>query len=459
MTYEEQANRIKALEKENQALREKIAELERRLGLNSKNSSKPPSTDGLKKEKRTKSLRKSSGKKSGGQKGHQGYTLEMVNQPEKIIRHEPLNQYCQCGCNLTGVEEERVIKRQVFDLPVLKMEVTEHQVVVKKCPNCHQRHQGEFPEKVKAPVQYGEKTRALSAYLHNQHFIPEQRLSELLSDVFGCQMSNKTIANINGELAHKSEPTVEKIRGKVLRDDVKHADETGMRIKGKTHWLHSLSTEKLTWYRVSETRKDNEPLLSIEGTVVHDHWKPYYQLDGVKHSLCNAHHLRELKAISEIEGESWAKSLTNLLLLGNQYKQRYEGQIPHEVKLRLRRIYDSIVARGIEYHQSLPPLAQKSQRGRKKRRVGHNLLLRLRDYANDTLRFLDSPDIPFTNNQAERDIRMMKCRQKISGGFRSWQGAENFATIRSLISTARKQGRNILEVLIQVLNGDVLVFS
>ncbi len=459
MTYEEQAKKIEALLQENQALREKIAELERRLGLNSKNSSKPPSTDGLKKEKRTKSLREASGKKSGGQKGNQGYTLLRVNQPEKIIRHEPLNQYCQCGCNLAGVEEERVIKRQVFDLPVLKMEVTEHQVVVKKCPKCHQSHQGEFPETVKAPVQYGERIRATSAYLHNQHLIPEQRLSELLSDVFGCQMSNKTIANINEELGKKSEATVEKIRDKVLKSNVKHADETGMRIKGKTHWLHALSTEKLTWYRVSQTRKDNEPLLSMEGTVVHDHWKPYYQLDGVKHSLCNAHHLRELKALSEIEGESWAKSLTKLLLLGNQYKQRYEDQIPLEIKSRLRRIYDSIIARGIEYHQSLPPLAQKSHRGRKKRRVGHNLLLRLRDYADDTLRFLDTQDVPFTNNQAERDIRMMKCRQKISGGFRSWQGAENFAAIRSVISTARKQGRNILEVLTQVLNVDVLVFS
>jgi transposase len=272
-------------------------------------------------------------------------------------------------------------------------------------------------------------------------------------------MSNKTIANINQELAHQSEATVEKIREKALSSQVKHADETGMRIKGKTNWLHSLSTEKLTWYRVSQTRKDNEPLLSIEGTVVHDHWKPYYQLEGVKHSLCNAHHLRELKALSEIEGESWAKSLTNFLLFANQCKQRYEGHIPSEIKSRLRRVYQLILAKGFEYHQSLPPLEQKSKRGRKKRRVGHNLLLRLRDYADDVLRFLDAPHIPFTNNQAERDIRMMKCRQKISGGFRSWQGAENFATIRSLISTARKQGRNILEVLTQVLNGEVIIFS
>ena len=239
---------------------------------------------------------------------------------------------------------------------------------------------------------------------------------------------------------------------------MKHLDETGMRIKGKTHWLHSVSTEKLTWYRVSAKGKDNEPLSTIEGTVVHEHWKSYYKLSGVEHSLCNAHHLRELKALSEIEEQSWAKPLTNLLLFANQGQQRYEGQIPSQIKSKLRRVYYSILAKGFEYHQSLPPLEQKSQ-GRTQRRVGHNLLLRLRDYADDVLRFLESPQIPFTNNQAQRDIRMMKCRQKISGGFRSWQGAENFASLRSLICTARKQGRNILAVLTQVLNGEVIIFS
>jgi transposase len=219
-----------------------------------------------------------------------------------------------------------------------------------------------------------------------------------------------------------------------------------------------MSTETLTWYRVASKRKDLEPLSCLRGKVIHDHWKPYYQLIGVEHGLCNAHHLRELKALSEIEQESWAKSMTQLLLLANRYQHRYNSRIPHSIEQRLRQIYNSIVERGLKYHQSLSPLTRKSNRGRIKRRVGHNLLLRWLPYAEDVWRFL-SPEVPFTNNQAERDLRMMKCKQKISGGFRARESAENFAKIRSLISTAKKQGRNILQVLTQVLNGEVIVFS
>jgi len=196
----------------------------------------------------------------------------------------------------------------------------------------------------------------------------------------------------------------------------------------------------------------------MRGTVIHDHSKSYYQLPNVEHRLCNAHHLRELKALCEIEQESWAKSMTKVLLLANEYQHRYEDRIPEAIENRLRRIYTSIIERGLRYHQSLPPLARQNIRGRRKRRVGHNLLLRLRDYAEDVWRFL-TPGVPFTNNQAERDLRMMKCKQKISGGFRSTESAENFAKIRSVISTARKQGRNLLQVLTQILRGEVILFS
>lgn len=458
MTSEEQAQRITALEAENKALRERIAELERRLGLNSQNSSKPPSSDGFKKSTRTKSLRTPSGKKTGGQKGHRGYTLEAVSKPDKIVKHEPPDCCGGCGSNLSEEKVIEVIKRQVFDLPEPKIEVTEHQVLAKECPRCHQKSQGSFPYSVKAPVQYGERIRARSAYLHHQHFIPEDRLSELLDDVFACAMSAKTIANTSETLAEKITPTVEKLVEKIQVAPVKNLDETGLRINGQTNWLHVVSTETLTWYRVASKRKDLEPLSCLRGKVIHDHWKPYYQLVGVEHGLCNAHHLRELKALSEIEQESWAKSMTQLLLLANRYQHRYNSRIPHSIEQRLRQIYNSIVERGLKYHQSLPPLTRKSNRGRIKRLLGHNLLLRLRDYAEDVWRFL-SPEVPFTNNQAERDLRMMKCKQKISGGFRARESAENFAKIRSLISTAKKQGRKILQVLTQVFNGEVIVFS
>ena len=414
MTYEEQAQRIITLEKENQALRERIVELERSLGLNSKTSSKPPSSDGLKKENRTRSLRKKSGKKPGGQKGNKGYTLE---------------------------------------------EVSEHQVIIKECPRCNQKVQGSFPKEVKAPVQYGERIRAIAAYLQNQHFLPEERLSEILSDVWDCSMSGKTIANISESLAIKAQPIVEKIVEEIKRAPVKNLDETGYRIEGKTNWLHSVSTDKLTWYRIAEKRKDLEPLLGIKGKVIHDHWKVYFQIPLVEHGLCNAHHLRELKALSEIEQESWANTMTKVLLLANKYKHRYQSSIPPDIQQRLKQVYDSIVERGLKYHLSLPSLNRNGNRGRTKRRVGHNLLLRLKDFAQDVLRFLFDEEVPFTNNLAERDLRMMKCKQKISGGFRSTQGAENFALIRSVISTAKKQGRNVLQVLTQILQGEVIIFS
>ncbi len=220
-----------------------------------------------------------------------------------------------------------------------------------------------------------------------------------------------------------------------------------------------VSTEKATWYRPAAKRKDLEPLEGITGRVIHDHWKSYFQLEGVSHGLCNAHHLRELKALEEIEQESWAKSMKQLLTLGNKYRHRYPENIPKPIVIRLTQLYDSILHRGLDFHQSQPPLIRKSNRGRVKRRVGHNLLLRLFDYAPDVLRFLFEPNVPFTNNQAERDLRMMKCKQKISGCFRSFDNALNFANIRSVLSTARKQNLNLLEVLIEALSGQPPVFS
>ncbi len=233
-----------------------------------------------------------------------------------------------------------------------------------------------------------------------------------------------------------------------------------MRIEGKTSWLHVVATKTMTWYRVSRTRKDLEPLSQIKGIVSHDHYKPYYQLPQVQHSLCNAHHWRELKALIEIEGESWAKAMEKFLLLANKYRHRYQSaMIPQALRERLLKIYHVIVQRGLEYHQSLPPLERKNNRGKIKRRKGHNLLRRLSNYDEDVLRFLHQSNAPFTNNQAERDIRMMKCKQKISGGFRSFEGAEDFAAIRSFISTAKKQGLNVLDALTSAFKGQPFVFS
>ncbi|MCC0177530.1 IS66 family transposase [Waterburya agarophytonicola K14] len=460
MTGAEKEQRIQALEKENQALRERIAELERRLGLNSDNSSKPPSSDGLKKKpKRTQSLRSKSKKSSGGQKGHHGETLKQVLEPDRIVNHSAPSTCCECGCSLSKSTIISSIKRQVFDIPKPSIEVTEHRVEIKQCPRCHSQVEGKFPPLVKAPVQYGGGLKATCAYLQHQHFIPQKRLSEIFQDLFGCPISEGTIVNHSKSLASAIIPLTEELGARVREAPVKHLDETGLRIAGKTNWLHVVSTETVTWYRIATKRKDLEPLMGIKGVVVHDHWKPYYQIDNVVHQLCNAHHLRELKALSQIENESWAKSMKQLLCLANKYQNIYPQTIPKTIVNRLHRLYESIIQRGLIFHQSQPPLSRKGNRGRLKRRVGHNLLLRLQNFSCDVLRFLDSVDVPFTNNQAERDLRMIKCKQKISGCFRNADRAVDFTNIRSVLSTARKQNMNLLQVLTDIFSGQLPVFS
>jgi len=460
MSLEEKEQKIKRLEEENKALRQKIAELERRLGLDSQTSSKPPSSDGLLKADkiRTSSLREKGKRPSGGQIGHTGQTLEQVLKPDNIVEHPTPCSCLSCGCDISQIEAQKIIKRQVFDIPAPKIIVTEHQVLVKECPECKAHIQGSFPELVKSPVQYGARIKAAAAYLNHQHFIPEDRLSKVLLDLFGCQMTPGTIAKTTKTLADIIEPCVIEIASLVKAAPVKHLDETGLRVGGQTNWLHVVSTETETWYRVAPKRKDIEVLADIQGVVVHDHWKPYYQLIEVNHSLCNAHHLRELKALEEIDQESWAKSMKKLLLLACNYKHRHPQGIPKNIIARLEHLYEQILKRGLDFHSCQPPLNRAGHLGRLKRRVGHNLLLRLQNFRGDVLRFLTEPDVPFTNNQAERDLRMMKCKQKISGGFRSFDFAVSFANIRSFLSTASKRGFNLLEVITDALLGNVSGF-
>jgi len=387
-----------------------------------------------------------------------GQTVEQVLEPDHVLEHATPNTCSGYGCDISQIEPNKIIKRQVFDIPVPRIIITEHQVEVKECPECKAYIQGSFPELVKAPVQYGARIRAVAAYLNHQHFIPEDRLSEVMQDLFGCQMTPGTIANTTKTLANIIKPVINEIASEVKAAAVKHLDETGLRIGGTTNWLHVVSTETETWYRATAKRKDIEVLDDIKGVVVHDHWKPYYQLKDVNHSLCNAHHLRELKALEEIDHESWAKSMKRLLLLACNYKHRYAQGIPENIIVRINQLYEQILKRGLDFHSSQPPLNRKSDRGRVKRRVGHNLLLRFQNFRGDVLRFLTEPDVPFTNNQAERDLRMMKCKQKISGGFRSFDFAISFANIRSFLSTASKRGFNLLEVITDALLGNVSAF-
>ncbi|MGH6819500.1 MAG: IS66 family transposase [Methylocella sp.] len=449
-TREELIALISALRAENAALKARIVELERRLGLDSSNSSKPPSSDGLKRPGRVRSLREGSGKKPGGQKGHKGETLRQAADPDEIIGHYP-STCCECGAPLEPETSVGHGARQVFDLPKPQpLVVTEHRAHDCRCTACGARTRAAFPEGVNAPAQYGARIAAFVVYLLHYQLLPEDRLAELMADLFGVKLSAATIANMNRACALRVRGFVETIRDLVAGAPVKHMDETGFRIGGKTQWLHVASTALLTFYRVCAKR--GSLLANVVGVVVHDHWKPYYTMQGVRHALCNAHHLRELKALVEIEKEDWARKMQILLRrachAANLARERCVPLKPR-LALRLERRYDAILAEGLAFHEAQPPLARGggNHRGREPRRTGHNLLLRLATRKDDTVRFLHDAAVPFTNNQAERDGRMMKLRQKISGGFRSLEGASDFATVRSFLSTAKKQGWKIIDAL------------
>jgi transposase len=301
---------------------------------------------------------------------------------------------------------------------------------------------------VSAPVQYGERISAFVLYLLHYQLLPEKRLAALMADLFGVKLVTATIARFSQDCAQRFQGFADAVRDHVAAAPVKHMDETGFRIGGKTQWLHIASTVWLTFYRVSAKR--GSLLAKVTGIVVHDHWKPYYTMTGVLHALCNAHHLRELKALVEIEKEDWAHKMQRLLRRAchatNLAREQGVTLKPGLIAL-FDRCYDAILAEGIVFHEAQPALAKARRRGRPPRRVGHNLLLRLSTRKQDVLRFLTDPAVPFANNLAEQDGRMMKLRQKISGGFRSEDGAKDFAVIRSVLSTARKQGWNMLQTL------------
>ena len=426
------------------ATQSRIAELERRLGLNSSNSGKPPSSDGLRKPVRVSSLRRRSGKKPGGQKGHPGETLCRSETPNAIIDHYP-PACASCGAPLTEAMATGHAARQVFDLPEPQpLVVTEHRAHDCRCAACGAQTRAAFPGWVAAPVQYGKRIGAFVLYLLHYQLLPEKRLATLMADLFGVRLATATIARISQGCAERFRGFADVVRDHVAAAPVKHMDETGFRIGGKTQWLHIASTALLTFYRVSAKR--GSLLANVAGIVVHDHWHPYYTLNNVLHALCNAHHLRELKALVEIEKEDWARRMQRLLRRACHavnLARALDLPLRPELIAMIERCYDSIVADGLAFHAGQPALAK----ARPPRRVGHNLLLRLSTRRQDVLRFLTDPRVPFTNNVAERDGRMMKLRQKISGGFRSEPGAADFAVIRSLLSTARKHGWDLLPSL------------
>lgn len=447
---------IRYLESRVQQLETRVHELEARLSKDSSNSSKPPSSDGLK--RKPKSLRGLSDKKPGGQQGHVGKGLAKVNNPDIVVTHTPAS--CNgCGSNLNDVQGSCAEQRQVFDIPQPKIHVTEHRVEEKKCPCCGEITRASFPENIKGPVQYGDRVRALIAYFSHEHFIPVDRVCEIFKDIFGVALSPGTCANVDERLFANLEVFEASLKAHLLATRVLHFDETGMRCEKKLHWIHVASSQIATFYTIhtkrgQEAMDDADVLPQFQGIAIHDHWFPYFAYKQLKHGLCNAHHLRELTFVHEQEGEEWAKRMIDLLIETKQEVEKHalQGALSPETLLQLDQSYQQILTDGLAYHASLPALP-KGKRGKQKQRDGKNLLDRLNEKRGYVLLFARDFSVPFTNNQGEQDIRMVKLKQKIAGCFRAFRGGQVFCRIRSYISTGRKQGWNILDALADAIRG------
>ena len=434
------------------ALEAKIRELEGRLKLNSTNSSKPPSSDGLQKPA-PRSLREQSGRKPGGQPGHRGHTLKQVEKPDHTHIH--FLEICPCGkCpavslkNVPALDYER---RQVFDLPPLRLEVTEHRAEIKRCPVSGLSVRAAFPADVEAPVQYGPHFRGLMLYLSNQQILPFDQLPQVCKDLFGQPLSLGTLTSINARASEALAPVERAIIQGLTQAPVVHADESGLRVAGKLHWLHVASTSLLTFFGVhghrgAEAMDALGVLPDCLSWLIHDFWKPYLKYDAL-HALCNQHLLRELKFLFEQCGELWADKLSRFLLDWKNDPRARDG-LGEEVFEIAHRQYQRIVREGRRKHPRRKP-----GQGRTKQDKATNLLDRLEDYDYCILAYLLDPNVPFTNNQGEQDIRMIKVKQKVSGCFRTLEGAQCFARIRGYLSTCRKQGINLWDACFQVATG------
>jgi transposase len=439
-------------------LQNRVQALEARLSQNSANSHRPPSSDGYTKPD-PKSLRKPSGRNSGGQKGHPGATLPPEAKPDGILTHPLILCPCGCGADLSDQPLLRHEIRQVFELPPQKLIVIEHRAEVKLCPTTGREVSAPFPAGVNAPTQYGPRFNAWLVYLRCQQLIPLERISQMCADLFGRFVSEATtqaaVASAYLGLA-KFESWVANL---IAQSPIAHADETGLRIAGQTHWLHVASTELLTWYGVHRKRgteaiRHFAILPRFAGRLVHDCLSAYFELKCL-HGLCNAHLLRELTFLHEVLRQKWAKPMLDLLIRMHRAVAAHRvraGPVPLPQQSAWLRKYRAALYAGFT-ENSLPHLPPGARPRGRKHTKAQNLLLRLQQHEGSVLAFLHDPRVPFTNNQGEQDIRMMKVQQKISGAFRTLHGARMFARIRAYLSTARKNRRNVFQETTAVFTG------
>jgi transposase len=447
-----QARRIEQLE-------QRVHELERQLGQNSNNSSKPPSSDGLRKPT---NLRTSGGKK-GAPNGHKGHTLQFAENPDEIVTH-PLATCGQCSASLDTVMSITYEKRQVFDLPPPSVRVIEHRAEKKCCPQCGLQQCAAFPAHVNAPTQYGAGFTAWTAYLHAYQLLPLERIAQLFADLTGYRPSEATLLLSLQNMSNSLKETEQTIRTELFRKPLIHADETGIRLDGKTHWVHTISDADWTLLGVHPKRgsqaMDELGFLPFYlGIVVHDCLPAYFkEVYAFDHALCNAHLLRECQGIAEHDGHEWARQMKELIQeswkLASASRRTRNPMAENLIQSILTR-YDDILERGKEEWSKDEVRAKTGPRGRKVKSKAANLGERLRTYKNFILRFIWDEQIPFDNNQAERDIRMVKVKQKISGSFRTESGAKIFLRLRSIISTLLKQNRPVLSSLTSAIRGQL----
>jgi transposase len=453
--------RLTALEEQNAQLSERVQELEARLAKDSHNSSKPPSSDAFNKPTpKPCNLRQKTDKHTGGQPGHPGHTLELVDNPDHTQVHAPT--ICAgCGGSLTDAPVLTKDRRQVFELPPLKLVVTEHQALSCVCPHCHTLNAGEFPEEVAQPTQYGPQMLGWCVYLSQYQLLPLARIQELLVDLFGKSPSQGTFTSAIAACSRRLEPVQTALKAALLRAPVLHSDETGVQVDKQLHWIHVACTSTLTFYS-HQAKRGRKAFTAMGilphfgGTSVHDSLVSYYDPTYTcTHSLCNAHLLRELLGLFETNHQTWTQRMSALLRSLKRAKESAELQgetaLDPVLLLRYQTLYRRIVARGLAQN---PAPTRTGKRGRPAHGVCLSLLLRLEQREDAVLRFALDFAVPFDNNQAERDLRMIKVQQKVSGCFRSTDGADHFCRIRGYISTLHKQGSGILNALRSVFMGD-----
>jgi transposase len=438
------------------ALQARVGELERRLGKDSSNSSKPPSSDGLRKPARAerRADERAVRRRPGKQPGAPGAHLAQVPQPDEVVWHVP-DRCGGCDAELAGAPLAAVETRQVFDLPPLRLQVTEHRAQRRRC-GCGTTTAAAFPDHARAAACYGPGVRALVGYLCVHQHLPVDRAAQLLGDVLGASVATGTLASVVAEGAAGLAGFAEVVRQGLAAASVAHFDETGARVAGRLHWVHSASTSLLTLLTVHAKRGQQAMaaagvLPGFAGVAVHDGWAPYWRFEHATHALCGAHLLRELEAIANEPGQGWAAGMAELLvdskLAADRARAAGCGRVDDDARVRLRGRYHRLLTDG----QAANPPPRTARRGR--RSPAANLLARLDRHRDEVLRSLDDTRVPFDNNQAERDLRMVKLQQKISGCWRTLTGAEAFLILRSYVSTARKHGMNPLTALRRLFDG------